>query len=330
MYFHPSFFLFMFFLVFSTVMMVSVNSWFLIWFFIEMNLLSFIPLMLMNKSKFSTESGLKYFFVQTFSSILILIGFMLMFINLTLYNFFFFVGLSIKLGLAPFHQWVVNLVDSLTWELVGVLFTLQKVGPFVLLSYMCMLKPSVINLIYLFSLMSAIVGALGGLFTSSLRKILVFSSISHGAWMLLALMNSIYLWVVYFVFYSLILLSVLYILGVFNLSSLNHLFLKVNFFGSLSLGVSLLSMGGMPPLSGFLPKFVLMMDLMRTFNYFLLGFLLFSVFISLFFYSRMFIMNFIYLSNKNMFLGYKKNKGNLSLYLNMFGGALTPLFLYIY
>nr|YP_007026895.1 NADH dehydrogenase subunit 2 [Metacrangonyx remyi]CCI69559.1 NADH dehydrogenase subunit 2 [Metacrangonyx remyi] len=327
MYFHPSFFLFSFFLMFSMVMMVSVNSWFLIWFFIEMNLLSFIPLMLVNKSKFLVESSLKYFFVQTFSSILILIGFMLMFIDLSFYNFFFS-GLSIKLGLAPFHQWVVNIVEGLTWGLVGVLFTLQKMGPFILMSYMCTLKPSIINLIYFFSLMSAIVGALGGLFTSSLRKILVFSSISHGAWMLLALMNSIYLWGVYFMFYSVILLSVLYILSEFNLSNLNHLFLKVNFFSSFSLGVSVLSMGGLPPLSGFLPKLILMTNFMESYNYFLLGFLLFSVFITLFFYSRLFIMNFIGLSYMNMFLSSKENKGNISLYLNVFGGALTPLFLY--
>nr|CCI69433.1 NADH dehydrogenase subunit 2 [Metacrangonyx sp. 2 MDMBR-2012] len=330
MFFHPSTILFIFFLFFSLIMMISMNSWFLIWFFIEMNLLCFIPLILLKKNKYSMESSLKYFFIQTLSSILILVGMILLFLNFDMYNIFFISGLSIKLGLAPFHQWMVNIVEGLTWPLMGLLLTVQKVGPFILFCYIYNIKENLIYIMYLIMVINSFFGCLGGLFTNSLRKILVFSSISHASWMILALIKSLSLWILYFGFYSLILFSVFYILSNFYLTNLNHVFLKLNFFISFSLGVSFLSLGGMPPLSGFVPKFILMKEFLMFYNYFILFILLLGVFVSLFFYSRIFVYNFIFLSFKNLFLKYKESKVNFILYINMSGFMVTPLILYLY
>nr|YP_007026843.1 NADH dehydrogenase subunit 2 [Metacrangonyx ilvanus]CCI69546.1 NADH dehydrogenase subunit 2 [Metacrangonyx ilvanus] len=330
MFLHPSLILFSFFLLFSVIMMICMNSWFLIWFFIEMNLLCFIPLILFKKNKYSVEGSLKYFFIQTVSSIFILIGLVLLFMDFEIYNYLFMSGLSIKLGFVPFHQWMVNIIESLTWPLVGVLFSLQKVGPFILFNYMYMMKNEIIHVMYMLSFLCALVGSLGGLFTSSMRKIMVFSSISHSAWLIMGMMVSIYMWIIYFVLYSLVLFSVLYILSSMNLSNLNHMFLKLNFFVSFSLGVGLLSMGGLPPLSGFVPKFILMKELILFYNYFVLLFLLMSVFISLFFYSRMFILNFIFLSNKNIFLKMSNNKLGIVLFINLMGMILIPYMIYFF
>nr|YP_007026830.1 NADH dehydrogenase subunit 2 [Metacrangonyx goulmimensis]CCI69520.1 NADH dehydrogenase subunit 2 [Metacrangonyx goulmimensis] len=324
MFFHPSTILFIFFLLFSLTMMISLNSWFLIWFFIEMNLLSFIPLILVKKNKYCVESSLKYFFIQTLSSILILVGLVLMFMDMGIYEFFFIGGLSIKLGFAPFHQWVVNVVEGLSWPLVGLLLTIQKVGPFILLGYLYAMKENLSYVIYALSLVSSFFGCVGGLFTSSLRKILVFSSISHASWMILGLISSIYLWGLYFIFYIMILFSVMSILNFYNLSNLNHMFLKLSFFSSLILGVSVLSMGGMPPMTGFVSKFIVMKEFIVLYNFFILIFLLTSVFISLFFYSRVFMFNFIFLVNKNLFLSSDKKKLGYPLFVNISGFVLIP------
>nr|CCI69329.1 NADH dehydrogenase subunit 2 [Metacrangonyx sp. 3 ssp. 1 MDMBR-2012] len=330
MFFHPSVFLFFFMLFFSIVMMICMNSWFLIWFFIEMNLLSFIPLIMLKKSKFSVESSLKYFFIQTLSSIFILIGVLMMFMNIEMFNYLFVGGLSIKLGLAPFHQWVVNIVEGLMWPLVGILFTVQKIGPFILLNYMYMMSESIIYIIYSISILCSVVGCLGGLFTSSLRKIMVFSSISHSSWMVLGLIMSIFMWMIYFMFYSLIFFSVLLYLNKFGLMSLNHMFLKLQYFSSLSLSVGVMSMGGLPPLSGFIPKFIFMKEFILFYNFFLLLFLLLGVFISLFFYSRVFVLNLIYFSSKNLFLMNKETAGSFTMYVNMLGFFLIPFMFYFY
>nr|YP_007026804.1 NADH dehydrogenase subunit 2 [Metacrangonyx repens]CCI69407.1 NADH dehydrogenase subunit 2 [Metacrangonyx repens] len=330
MFFHPSFVLFCFFLIFSIIMMVCMNSWFLIWFFIEMNLLSFIPLIMLKKSKYSIESGLKYFFIQTFSSILIFIGVLSMFMNFDMYYFLFISGLSIKLGFVPFHQWIVNIVEGLTWPLVGILLTIQKVGPFILFNYMYININEVMNyMVYIISLLCAMIGSLGGLFTSSLRKIMVFSSISHNSWMILGVVSSIYIWMIYFFFYSFILFSVLYILEKFLMNNLSHMFLKLNFFISLSLGISLLSIGGMPPLTGFIPKFVMIKEFTMNYNIFLLVYLLLGAFISLFFYARIFVFNFIMLMHKNMFLSKSNNGAKISLFINAMGLFMIPIVLMI-
>nr|CCI73881.1 NADH dehydrogenase subunit 2 [Longipodacrangonyx sp. 1 MDMBR-2012] len=330
MFFHPSIILFNFFLVFSVIMIICMNSWFMIWFFIEMNLLFFIPLIMTKKSKYSVEAGLKYFFIQTLSSILILIGLLLLFLNLDIYNFFFVSGLGIKLGLVPFHQWVVNIVSSMNWSLIWMLLTIQKFGPFMLFSYMYTMSEDIEYLVYVVSIGCAIVGSLGGLFTSSLHKIMAFSSISHSSWMTLSLVVSVHLLIIYFIFYSVILFSVLYVLGSHYLSSLNHIFLKLDFSISLGMGVGLLSMGGMPPFSGFIPKFIVMIEFISLYNYFVLIFLLFGVFVSLFFYSRMFIFNFIFLSSKNLFFYSSKSKMNIVFYVNMVGLLMIPLSMYMY
>nr|CCI69394.1 NADH dehydrogenase subunit 2 [Longipodacrangonyx sp. 1 MDMBR-2012] len=330
MFFHPSVILFFFSLIFSVVMMISVNSWFMVWFFIEKNLLFFIPLVLVKKSKYSVESSLKYFFIQTLSSIFILLGFLLLFMNLSIFTIFLVSGLSVKLGLAPFHQWVVNIVEGLSWPLIWILFTIQKFGPFLLFNYMYMIKEDIIYIVYFIILMCAIVGSLGGLFTSSLRKIMAFSSISHSSWLILGLFVSVYLWTIYFIFYSVVLFSVLYIFSDFYLSSLNHLFLKLSLFLSLSMGVGLLSMGGMPPFTGFAPKFIVMKEIMFSCNFFVLLILLMSVFVSLFFYARVFIINFIFLSVKSLFVWNKSDKVSMSLFINMMGLFLIPFIMYLY
>nr|YP_007026817.1 NADH dehydrogenase subunit 2 [Metacrangonyx dominicanus]CCI69355.1 NADH dehydrogenase subunit 2 [Metacrangonyx dominicanus] len=329
MFFHPSAILFFCFLLVSMFMMICMNSWFLIWFFIEMNLLCFIPLILLKKNKYSVESSLKYFFVQALSSVLILSGILLMFMNFDLYDWLFISGLSIKLGFAPFHQWMVNIVEGLDWGLVLILLTLQKVGPFILFYYMYTMKDSTNYALHIISIMCALVGAMGGLFTSSLRKIMVFSSVSHSAWMILGLVSSIYLWLMYFIFYSLILFSVLFMFKYLNMSNLNHMFMKLSFVISLSVGVSLLSMGGMPPLSGFIPKFILLSEFILMFNYFMFFVLLTSVFVSLFFYSRIFILNFIFLNYKNTFLKNKNVGVSVSLYVNLMGVLVTPFLIYL-
>nr|YP_003084314.1 NADH dehydrogenase subunit 2 [Metacrangonyx longipes]CAQ16854.1 NADH dehydrogenase subunit 2 [Metacrangonyx longipes] len=330
MFFHPSLILFLFLLLFSVVMMICMNSWFLIWFFIEMNLMSFIPLIMLKKSKYSAESALKYFFIQTLSSILIVIGVLTLLTNMEIYILFFIMGLSIKLGLAPFHQWLVNIVEGLVWPLIGILLTIQKVGPFILFNYAYMMKESSILAIFMLSLLCAAVGAVGGLFTSSLRKIMVFSSVSHSAWMILGLIISVNLWMIYFIFYSFILFSILYIFMNFYMSNLNHMFLKLNFIITLSLGVNMLSLGGLPPLSGFVPKFLMMMEFVNFYSYFTLLYLLLSVFISLFFYSRIFVLNFVFLSLKNMFLSQKSIKMSMGVYVNIMGLFIVPAMLYLY
>nr|CTP93685.1 NADH dehydrogenase subunit 2 [Pseudoniphargus sorbasiensis] len=285
MFIHPSFLLFFIFLLFSIILTVSSNSWLFAWMGLEMNLLSFVPIMLKKLNKYSTEVTIKYFLIQAISSVYLLFFFLFMkhYIIITL-----MLVLMLKMGAAPFHQWLPSMANGLSWPALFILLTLQKINPLILVSFL--MKPQEFTyLLQMFILSSALIGSIGGLNQISLRKILVFSSISHLSWLLASFLVSNWAWLNYFMLYSFILFSLVYTLNKMEIFSINDLLLKPKLNASLLVVISIMSIGGLPPFSGFVPKLILMESLLMNNTLFIMFFLLISTFISLFFYSRMFL-----------------------------------------
>nr|AXI98818.1 NADH dehydrogenase subunit 2 [Pseudoniphargus triasi] len=285
MFIHPSFILFFMFLLFSIVLTISSNSWLFAWIGLEINLLSFIPIMLKKMNKYSTEVAIKYFLIQAISSIYLLFFFLFLkyYVSITL-----MLVLMLKMGAAPFHQWLPSIADGLSWWALYILLIMQKMNPLILVSFL--MKPhELMYLLQVFILASALIGSIGGLSQTSLRKILVFSSISHLSWLLSSFLVSNWAWLNYFMIYAFILFSLIFTLYKSEIFSINDLLLKNKIYLSLLISVSIMSMGGLPPFSGFIPKFIIMQSLILNNLLFILMFLLLSTFISLFFYSRMFL-----------------------------------------
>nr|AXI98740.1 NADH dehydrogenase subunit 2 [Pseudoniphargus sp. 1-Murcia] len=285
MFIHPSFLLFIIFLLFSVIFTISSNSWLFAWVGLEMNLLSFIPITLKKLNKYNTEISIKYFLVQSISSVYLLFFFLFMksYIIITI-----MLALMLKMGAAPFHQWLPSMADGLSWPSLFILLILQKLNPLILLSFLT--KSSVLlNIMYVFILFSALIGSVGGLTHSSLRKILVYSSISHMSWILASFLTSNWAWFNYFLIYAFILLSLIVSLYKTEIFTINDMLLKNKTSISLLISVSIMSIGGLPPFSGFVPKFIVIQPLLSDKLFFTLFFLLISTFISLFFYARMFL-----------------------------------------
>ena len=100
----------------------------------------------------------------------------------------------------------------------------------------------------------ALIGGVGGLNQSSLRGIVAYSSFVHSSWMLVATVESLPIFEVYFVSYS-VLLGVL----VGSCSVLNRrLFYRGS--GSLLGRLSMLRLSGIPPFGGFVPKLLLLIS----------------------------------------------------------------------
>nr|YP_009739780.1 NADH dehydrogenase subunit 2 [Bactrurus brachycaudus]QIC54392.1 NADH dehydrogenase subunit 2 [Bactrurus brachycaudus] len=287
MFLHPSFLLFLFSLMVSIVMIFSANSWFMAWLCLELNLLMFIPMIFSSTSKYSVEASLKYFLIQMVASIMILASASIMILGASkMISFFMFAALMLKMGAAPCHQWLPSMVDGLSWPLVFILLTLQKAGPL-------SLAPSLNNwfetdmAILIFIISSALIGAWGGLIQSSLRKILAFSSIAHLSWILTAMLMMGSMWLTYFCLYSLLLMSVVAPLMSFQLTKLSQLLAKSSFDPKkLIVFLTLLSLGGLPPFTGFIPKLLILQILMNKSFFFLFSVLLTSAFFTLFFYLR--------------------------------------------
>lgn len=199
----------------------------------------------------------------------------------------------LKSGAAPFHFWFPNLIEGITWINALILITWQKIAPLILISYL-----NIRNFLLVRVILSVIVGALGGLNQTSLRKLIAFSSINHLGWILRALIIRESIWLTYFIFYSFLSLVLTFIFNNFKLYHLNQLFswftnrkiLKFTLF------INFLSLGGLPPFLGFFPKWVLIQELTFYSQYFQLFILIISTLITLFFYLRIcysaFILNY--------------------------------------
>nr|AMH85578.1 NADH dehydrogenase subunit 2 [Cochliomyia macellaria] len=304
-------------LMMGTLISISANSWLGAWMGLEINLLAFIPLMSDNKLM-STEASLKYFLTQALASSVFLFAVILFLLNSSKTNSNYFMemmifsSLLLKSGSAPFHFWFPNVMEGLSWLNALILMTWQKIAPLMLISYI-IFKPLIIISIIL----SSLIGALGGLNQTSLRKLMAYSSINHLGWMLAAMYNSNLLWMTYFMFYSFLTFCMIFMFNMFKTSHINQLFSL--FFHSkvmkFFLFFNLLSLGGLPPFLGFFPKWIVIQSLTMNNQYFLLTFMVLMTLITLYFYMRLCYSAFMLNYYENNWLTSSVYK---SLYMKVF------------
>nr|YP_004841863.1 NADH dehydrogenase subunit 2 [Cnaphalocrocis medinalis]AEN84286.1 NADH dehydrogenase subunit 2 [Cnaphalocrocis medinalis] len=305
---------FMFILFFSTLISISSNSWFGCWIGLEINLLSFIPLISKSNNMLSSEASLKYFLTQSIASINLLFYIILKMIlmkNFEMNNFISIMmnsSLLMKMGSTPFHFWFPNIIEGLSWFNSFILMTWQKITPMILLSYYLNNK-----FLLLIIMMNSIIGAIGGLNQTSLRKLMTFPSINNLSWMLSSIMISETLWMFYFFFYSFMISIMCFMFYMMNMFFINQLFfMNINYMIKLSLLINFLSLGGLPPFIGFFPKWIIINFMLKNNIYFLTFIMIMMSLIMLFFYIRIlyssFMFNYlklkwmkIFIKNKNLF-----------------------------
>nr|YP_009110198.1 NADH dehydrogenase subunit 2 [Dendrolimus spectabilis]AIW64943.1 NADH dehydrogenase subunit 2 [Dendrolimus spectabilis]ANY59885.1 NADH dehydrogenase subunit 2 [Dendrolimus spectabilis] len=288
MFFNSNKMFFMFILIFSTFISISSNSWFGCWIGLEINLLSFIPLISNSNNLLMSEASLKYFLTQSIASINFLFSILMKMIllkNFDLNNFLSIMinsSLLMKMGSAPFHFWFPNIVEGLSWFNNFILMSWQKITPMILLSYYMNN-----NFLLIMMMANIMIGAIGGLNQTSLRKLMTYSSINNLGWMIFAIMISENLWIFYFTTYSFLISIMIFMFYNLNMFFINQLFInnmksmiKINLF------INFLSLGGLPPFIGFLPKWIIINFLINN-KMFLLSFIFIMMsLIMLFFYIR--------------------------------------------
>nr|YP_010043567.1 NADH dehydrogenase subunit 2 [Etisus dentatus]QPD06888.1 NADH dehydrogenase subunit 2 [Etisus dentatus] len=277
-------------LLMGAILSVSSTSWFGAWIGLELNLMSFIPLIVTKMNPYSSEAALKYFLIQALASTLIVLSSCLIMYMSNFTSTIILMALLLKLGAAPFHFWFPQVMEGLSWLQTIILMTIQKLAPMILISYLTS-SFMITQIIILSAILSAYVGALGGLNIMKLRKIMAFSSINHMSWMLVALTINDMMWIMYFSFYALISSSVVFFMHSLQSSSISDL-LNLNhhsLFSAFTIPLSLLSLGGLPPFTGFIPKWIMIQIMLMNNMYIPLLFLLSSALITLYFYLRMLI-----------------------------------------
>nr|UAM92241.1 NADH dehydrogenase subunit 2 [Allodia sp. NHMO 442463] len=338
---NPSKLIFLFSMFLGTFITISSNSWMGVWMGLEINLLSFIPLMIDLNNLMSTEASLKYFLTQAFASSLLLFSMILFMVfsnftfsfNLLDFSFLMSAPLMIKSGMAPFHFWFPSVLEGISWMSSLLLMTWQKIAPLIILSYLM-----TYNFFMLIIILSALVGAIGGLNQTSLRKILAFSSINHLGWMLSAMIFNEYLWSIYFLIYSFISMGLVLLFYQFNLFHINQIFSSYSNSALLKFSflVSFLSLAGLPPFLGFLPKWLVIQSMTSMDQYFLTMILILMSLITMYFYLRIcyatLMLNYTETS-WSFLLNLKKNSfliNMMFLLMSISGLFLTLSLIYFY
>nr|AMV74150.1 NADH dehydrogenase subunit 2 [Rhopalosiphum padi] len=317
--------MFLIMLMFSTLMSISASNWLSMWMGLELNLFSIIPILNFKSSIYSIEATMKYFLIQAFASILLLIFLInknFFFMNNS--NILIILPLLMKLSLMPFHLWLPSMMEGLNWFSCLLMMTWQKISPFVLISYLNIDK----NLIFLIILIS--MNSIFGMNQNSMRKILAMSSINNSTWMLFAILMNNKLWINYFLIYSILNFLIIKILNNYNINYINQMkFFNLNFFFKLNLMMLIFSIMGLPPMIGFLMKWMLIKNLIYNNLYLIMMMLIMLTILNLYFYIK---MTYFMLFNFNLFnkwyLQLKKNNYNLLMFINFFSLFFSYLFIY--
>nr|YP_010835873.1 NADH dehydrogenase subunit 2 [Onukindia connexa]WGC89392.1 NADH dehydrogenase subunit 2 [Onukindia connexa] len=272
--------LFMNSMILGVMVSLCSNNLISIWIGLEVSLMSFLPIMV-SESILSSESSMKYFIVQGLSSSMLLLGVMILISDLdSMSNLIVSISLMIKLGVAPFHMWVLSVVEGLNYVCLFILLFFMKLVPLYILSLMNF------SLLIL-SMLTMIVGSISGMVQNSIRKLLALSSV-YNLGLVISCIYEISIWLIYFFVYGLILISLLMLTSKINSNYLNQIIMfEFDLSKKLLFWLVMLSMGGLPPFLGFFNKIIVIEFLISNGLFMNALILIFTALMVIYFYIRM-------------------------------------------
>ena len=225
-------------------------------------------------------------------------------------------SLFIKLALAPFHLWSLDVYEGSPTSSTAFFAIIAKFSFFVLMIRLCYTSFFSINSCWQFyslwvSVLSIFVGSFAGLRQRRLKTLLAYSSTSHMGYSLLAFSTNTYLGIQALLFYmSIYMLSglciwaIILVLRMKRRSSLNKyskelgdlsLLRKSNPLLAFAFSVPMFSIAGIPPLIGFLAKMNIFLSVVGISFYLIALITILCSVVSTFYYIR--IVKILYFEN---------------------------------
>lgn len=237
----------------------------------------------------SSEAGLKYFILGALSSGLLIAGCVIIYMitgetflnNISLYLWYggdtkgieigailIVVALLFKLGAAPFHMWVPDVYEGSPTYVTAYFAIIPKIATLgFLFKFWWGLASihSIQEILIWCGLASIIIGSIGAINQTKIKRLLAYSAISHMGFMLISLgagtMESVVATFVYIGIYMLMSLNTFAIIlnkGYNYVSELSGLSRKEPVL-AITLGIGFLSVAGIPPLAGFYSKYAVLL-----------------------------------------------------------------------
>nr|YP_009025010.1 NADH dehydrogenase subunit 2 [Nemipterus japonicus]AHN94313.1 NADH dehydrogenase subunit 2 [Nemipterus japonicus] len=280
----------------GTTITLTSSHWLIAWMGLEINTLAIIPIMAQHYHPRAVEAATKYFLTQATAAAMILFASttnawitgqwdiyqMSHPLAITLIT----LALALKIGLAPLHSWLPEVLQGLDLTTGLIMSTWQKLAPFALL---LQLQPANPTMMIILGLSSTLIGGWGGLNQTQLRKILAYSSIAHLGWMILVLQYAPSLTLLTLIMYLVMTISAFLTFKANNVTNINALALswtKTPVLTALT-PLILLSLGGLPPLTGFMPKWLILQELTKQDLEPTATFAALTALLSLYFYLRL-------------------------------------------
>nr|YP_009711257.1 NADH dehydrogenase subunit 2 [Iksookimia yongdokensis]QGI24770.1 NADH dehydrogenase subunit 2 [Iksookimia yongdokensis] len=281
----------------GTTLTFASSHWLLAWMGLEINTLAIIPLMAQQHHPRAVEATTKYFLTQATAAAMILFAattnawimgeWDINNLSHPLASTLVIAALALKIGLAPVHFWLPEVLQGLNLTTGLILSTWQKLAPFALIIQVApTIDPYLLSSL---GLLSTLIGGWGGLNQTQLRKILAYSSIAHMGWMIIVLQFAPQLTL-------LALGTYIFMTATAFLSFKMSLTTKINTLSSAwaktptlmaTTALSLLSLGGLPPLTGFMPKWLILQELAKQELPLTATVMALAALLSLYFYLRL-------------------------------------------
>nr|AHZ94566.1 NADH dehydrogenase subunit 2 [Wallago attu] len=255
----------------GTALTFMSSHWLLAWMGLEINTLAILPLMAQHHHPRAVEATTKYFLAQATAAATILFAstinawttgeWDICCLTHPVATTLTTMALALKVGLAPVHFWMPPVMQGLDLPTGLIMATWQKLAPFALIIQMA---PSAHpQLITALGLLSIFIGGWGGLNQTQLRKILAYSSIAHLGWMMIIVQFKPHLTILALVLYILMTSTIFLTFKLTASTKINTLATSWSKTPILTIttALALLSLGGLPPLTGFMPKWLILQEL---------------------------------------------------------------------
>nr|YP_010957447.1 NADH dehydrogenase subunit 2 [Hypoplectrus unicolor]YP_010957460.1 NADH dehydrogenase subunit 2 [Hypoplectrus puella]WMY90774.1 NADH dehydrogenase subunit 2 [Hypoplectrus unicolor]WMY90787.1 NADH dehydrogenase subunit 2 [Hypoplectrus puella]WNH21830.1 NADH dehydrogenase subunit 2 [Hypoplectrus nigricans] len=338
----------LFFLLFGlglgTTITFASSHWLLAWMGLEVNTLAIIPLMAQSHNPRAVEATTKYFLTQATAAAMLLFAsttnawltgqWMIDQMTHPFPTTLIVLALALKIGLAPFHSWLPEVLQGLDLTTGMILSTWQKLAPFSLLLQLPISPSSqtIPGLIILLGAISLLVGGFGGLNEIQLRKLLAYSSIGHMGWMILVKGFCPQIMLFTLCIYIVMNCAMFMTLSTKKVTTTNFLAIFWPFSPGLSITACflLLSLAGLPPLTGFMSKWLILQELAKQDLGGLATVAALTALLSLFYYLRLSYAVALTISPNNLTgtAPWRLHSANPSLPLSVFttmGLMLLPI-----
>ncbi|MEY3397700.1 MAG: hypothetical protein RL220_294, partial [Bacteroidota bacterium] len=307
----------------------------LVMLFLGVEILS-IPLYVLAASRrgdlLSNEAGFKYFFLGAFASALLLFGIALVFGSTGSFELsaigaavdgvsspsmlaagmvLMLAGFAFKTGLAPFHFWTPDVYQGSPTPFTALMATVVKGAAFIaMFRFFGTLSNggSYTDVMAFLAAATLIVSNTSALLQSDTKRLLAYSSISHAGFMLGAMMfcttaepSTLLYYVLVYSISSLASFAVLdyvsrYQEGTLDIGSMKGL-ARRNPVMAGTMTLALLSMSGIPPLSGFMAKYLVITNVISGGATWLAIIMILTSAVAVYYYLRIIILMFTPIEN---------------------------------